>query len=67
MTIKVEFTAAEINELINLLVDTSMQMDDDGRDGAFDASPLHRIYQRLLASRQLSVLARERAQTPSTG
>jgi hypothetical protein len=44
------FTKAELEVLKELLVEESMRMDDDGRDGAFDASPLKPIYDKIRKS-----------------
>lgn len=49
---KLELTEIELETLRNLLVETSMRMDDDGNDGAFDASPLGLIYRKIVALRR---------------
>lgn len=43
------FTKAELEALKDLLAEEAMRMDDDGRDGAFDASPLKPIYDKIRA------------------
>lgn len=40
-------TAQELDALKWLLVEASQRMDDDGRDGAFDKSPLAAIYRKV--------------------
>ena len=40
-------TKQELEILKNLLVEKAQEMDDDGRDGAFDASPLRPLYDRV--------------------
>ena len=47
-----KLTNDELGELINLLAEEAQRMDDDGREGAFDASPLRPIYRKLLAARR---------------
>jgi predicted hotdog family 3-hydroxylacyl-ACP dehydratase len=37
----------EMDALRNLLIETQQVMDDDGNSGAFDASPLRAVYNRL--------------------
>tara|TARA_R110000868_G_scaffold92457_6_gene256634 strand:- start:4106 stop:4255 length:150 start_codon:yes stop_codon:yes gene_type:complete len=41
------FTKQEIELLKDLIVEEAQRMDDDGNDGAFDASPLKPIYEKL--------------------
>ena len=48
----IALTATEIDELINLLAEEAMRMDDDGREGAFDATPLKAIYRKLLNAKK---------------
>jgi hypothetical protein len=43
-------TKEEIEVLLCLLVEEAQRMDDDGRDGAFDASELKPIYDKLRAA-----------------
>ena len=45
-----DLSHTELAELINLLVETAMEMNDDGRDGAFAASPLKPIYEKAKAA-----------------
>jgi hypothetical protein len=40
-------TASELDRLIQVVVEEADRMDDDGRDGAFEASPLRPIYEKL--------------------
>jgi hypothetical protein len=40
---------SEISALLDLFNEEAMRMDDDGREGAFDASPLRPIERRLRA------------------
>lgn len=40
-------TKAELAQLIETLGEVAMEMNDDGRDGAFAASPLKPIYDKL--------------------
>ena len=41
----------EEQALFDLLVQEAQRMDDDGNEGAFDRSPLRRVYQKLLEKR----------------
>jgi hypothetical protein len=49
---QVELSAAELSALIDTLVERAQEMDDDGREGAFDASPLKPIYVKLVQARR---------------
>jgi len=49
--ITLKLTAAELDALYWLLVDTAHQVDDDGNEGAFDASPLKPIYDKVRFAR----------------
>ena len=40
-------TASELDRLIQVVVEEADRMDDDGRDGTFEASPLRPIYEKL--------------------
>jgi predicted hotdog family 3-hydroxylacyl-ACP dehydratase len=42
-------TTNELTALKDLLIEEKMRMDDDGREGAFDASILRRIYNKARA------------------
>lgn len=42
------FDHKELGLLFDLLVDEAQRMDDDGREGAFDASSLKPIYDKIL-------------------
>jgi hypothetical protein len=44
-------TPEELEALYWLLGETAQSMDDDGREGAFDASPLREIYVQVLKLR----------------
>ena len=46
-----ELTAKEAEALKNLLVEEASRMDDDGNEGAFDASILKTIYRKLRAAK----------------
>jgi len=50
-TYKLELTRAELDALLTQLDETAMEMDDDGREGAFDASPLRPIWEKALKLR----------------
>jgi hypothetical protein len=39
-------TPSEVESLCDLLLETAQTMDDDGREGAFDASPLRGIWDK---------------------
>ena len=41
------FSKQELETLKSLLVEEAMRMDDDGRDGSFDRSPLRPIYDKI--------------------
>ena len=41
-------TSDELNALYDLLGEEAIRMDDDGREGAFDASKLASIYTKVL-------------------
>lgn len=45
--ITVDFTNTELAELLSALAEVGMEMNDDGREGAWEASPLKRIYDKL--------------------
>lgn len=44
---KIDFTADELDALYECLTNVAMDMDDDGRDGAFDASPLRPAFNKI--------------------
>ena len=46
-----KLTEKELDALKWLLVEQAQRMDDDGRDGAFAASPLKTIYDKLRAAK----------------
>ena len=48
--IKIELSAAEAEALAAALHDLAIDMDDDGREGAFEASPLAAILRKLRAA-----------------
>tara|TARA_R110000868_G_scaffold115819_1_gene309033 strand:+ start:440 stop:601 length:162 start_codon:yes stop_codon:yes gene_type:complete len=48
----ITLTEAQLSALIDCLGDVEIWMDDDGNDGAFEASPLFPIYQKLRAARK---------------
>jgi len=43
------FSHQELEQIRALLVEKAMEMDDDGREGAFDASPLAALYKKVNA------------------
>jgi hypothetical protein len=42
-----EFSADQWRALYHLLAEEAQRMDDDGREGSFDASPLRPIYNKI--------------------
>lgn len=50
----IDLNRAELGELIDLLDEEAERMDDDGREGAFDSSPLRPIYDKLKAALRLT-------------
>jgi hypothetical protein len=48
ITQMLELTKEEMAALKWLLIEKSQEMDDDGRDGSFERSPLFTIYEKVL-------------------
>ena len=48
----ITLTTEELAALIEALNDTAIQMDDDGNEGAFAASPLASVAAKLRAARR---------------